>query len=329
MRVLAAFGLAVGLAGASCTAPSREAPADPTAAEVPGAAATAPSSTLRDVREAGETAGILNMAEIAPGLLRGAQPEGDASFALLASLGVRTILSVDGARPDVEGAEKHGLRYVHIPVEYSGFTRAEQVRIARVAKEHDGGLFVHCHHGKHRGPAASAIAWMAIEGCPSEKAVADMKRAGTDPRYEGLYADVREFRPVTAEELAAVKPEEIGSVAHVPDFIEAMVRIDVTFDRMKAVKQAGWKTPESMPDVRPAHEARILAEHFREAARLEEAKGRPEVFRTRLGTIEQAAWDLETSLRDGAGDAASAAAFDRVAASCAACHDVYRNRKQR
>ena len=91
----------------------------------------------------GEQAGIHNLSEVAPGLLRGADPGGDASFALLASLGVKTIISVDGARPDVEGAAKHGIRYVHIPLEYSGVTRDQQARIARVAKEAEGGVFVH------------------------------------------------------------------------------------------------------------------------------------------------------------------------------------------
>ena len=31
-------------------------------------------------------------------------------------VGYTTVLSVDGARPAVELAEKHGLRYVHIPI---------------------------------------------------------------------------------------------------------------------------------------------------------------------------------------------------------------------
>src|SRR5688572_2463624 len=34
-------------------------------------------------------------------LISGAQPEGDASFALLKEMGVKTIISVDGAVPDV------------------------------------------------------------------------------------------------------------------------------------------------------------------------------------------------------------------------------------
>ncbi|NUN52531.1 MAG: cytochrome c, partial [Planctomycetaceae bacterium] len=293
------------------------------------APAPAPASTGKSKEELhreGEAAGIHNLAEVAPGILRGAQPEGDASFALLAGLGVRTILSVDGAAPDVEGAARHGIRTVHIPTEYSGVTRDQQVRIAKVAQvaAEDGGLFVHCHHGKHRGPAASGVAWMARDGVPGEAAVADMKAAGTDPNYRGLYRDVLGFRPVTAEELARVTDADLPPVARVPDLVGSMVDLDRTFERMKAVKAAGWRTPAGMPDVQPSHEARILAERFRELLRLEDAKVKAEDFRGWAAGSEKAAWELEAALEAGDGKAA-AAALETVSVSCKDCHSKYRN----
>ncbi|MGN6547279.1 MAG: hypothetical protein ACTHK7_19660, partial [Aureliella sp.] len=53
-------------------------------------------------------------------VLSGSEPEDDAGFAELVALGVKTIVSVDGIAPRVELAEKHGLRYVHIPIGYDG-----------------------------------------------------------------------------------------------------------------------------------------------------------------------------------------------------------------
>jgi cytochrome c556 len=309
--------LAVAALVAACSAPG------PAPEPVPAAAAGIPA----DLPAAGEAAGIHNLGQIAPGLFRGAQPEGEASFALLASLGVRTVLSVDGARPDLENAARYGIRYVHVPVEYSGLTRGEQVKIARVATDAEGGIFVHCHHGKHRGPAAGAIAFMTREGCEPSKALEMMRLAGTDPKYEGLYADVGAFRPVTAEELAAVKPSDLPSAAVVPDVTGAMVKVEAHFERMKAVKKAGWATPREMPDVVPAHEARILAEQFRELARIEEVKGKPGDFRGWVAAAEKAAWEMEEALRAGKPDAA-AAALDRVGTTCNACHDVYRNARK-
>ena len=317
-RIALPAAVVLALAGA-CAAPSSDPPAP---------AAPAAPAGHGDLHERGEKAGIHNLAEVAPGILRGAQPEGDASFALLASLGVRTALSVDGAQPDVEGAAKHGIRYVHLPMGYSGIPRDEQVRIAAVARQaaEKGGLFVHCHHGKHRGPAASGIAWLARDGVAAAGAIADMKKAGTDPKYEGLYGDVREFRPIAAEEYAKIRPEDLPSAAPVPDFIEAMVRVDDTFERVKAIRSAGWKTPAAMPDVMPAHEVRILAEHLRETARLDEVKARPQDFRDWLASGEKAAWALEEAIRAGGGEAAQSA-FEAVNTSCNSCHTAYRNKR--
>lgn len=315
-RILAALAVAALVAACSSPAPAPDL----------GSAAAGPGIPA-DLPAAGEAAGIHNLGRIGPGLFRGAQPEGESSFALLASLGVTTILSVDGARPDLENAAKHGIRYVHVPVEYSGLTREEQVKIAKVAKEAEGGIFVHCHHGKHRGPAAGAIALMTREGCEPSKALEMMRLAGTDPKYQGLYADVGAFRAVTSEEMDRLKPEDLPSAAKVPDVTGAMVKIDAHFERMKAVKKAGWATPKEMPDVVPAHEARILAEQFREFGRLDEVKGKPENFRGWVAASEKAAWEMEEALRAGKPDGA-AAAMDRVGTSCNACHDVYRNARK-
>jgi hypothetical protein len=318
--LLLGLGLAAALSAPACSSTSEGGPSEP---------APAPVSTGRSKEELhheGEAAGIHGLAEVAPGLLRGAQPEGDASFALLAGLGVRTILSVDGSAPDVEAASRHGIRYVHIPTEYSGVTRDQQVKIAKVAQEAaaDGGLFVHCHHGKHRGPAASAVAWMSRDGASCEAAVADMKSAGTDPNYRGLYRDIMEFKPVTAEELARVKDADLPPVARVPDLVGSMVNVDRTFERVKAVKASGWKSPAGMPDVQPSHEARILAEQFRELLRLEEVKGKAEDFRGWAAKSEKAAWELEAAIKAGDGKAA-AAALEVVSVSCKDCHARYRN----
>src|SRR6476620_6265539 len=40
---------------------------------------------------------------------------GEKDFAALATRGIKIIISVDGATPDVEEAKKHGIRYIHLP----------------------------------------------------------------------------------------------------------------------------------------------------------------------------------------------------------------------
>src|SRR5678815_4385498 len=78
-------------------------------------------------------------------VLAGAQPEGDKSFAALRDMGVKTIISVDGAKPDVETAHKYGLRYVHLPIGYDDVSPEEGRAIAKAIDEVEGPVYVHCH----------------------------------------------------------------------------------------------------------------------------------------------------------------------------------------
>jgi hypothetical protein len=67
-----------------------------------------------------ELTGIENLFRLSAGLYSGGQPEGEAGFSDLKRLGIATIISVDGARPDVDRARSIGMRYVHLPFGYDG-----------------------------------------------------------------------------------------------------------------------------------------------------------------------------------------------------------------
>ena len=56
--------------------------------------------------------------QISRGVFSGAQPLHADHFASLRALGIDTLVSVDGAVPDVETARRFGLRYIHIPIGY-------------------------------------------------------------------------------------------------------------------------------------------------------------------------------------------------------------------
>src|SRR4051812_6205480 len=83
-----------------------------------------PAAPVRPVpvgnREAVERPGIHNLFRLSPKLYTGSVPEGEAGFRSLRALGVRTLISVDGARPDVATARRFGLLYVHLPIGYDG-----------------------------------------------------------------------------------------------------------------------------------------------------------------------------------------------------------------
>jgi hypothetical protein len=272
---------------------------------------------------AGDPPGLHNFRSVGDGLWSGSSPEGDDGFRSLHELGILTILTVDGSAPDVERARRFGLRYVHLPIGYGGITREQAVQLAKAAAELPGPVYVHCHHGQHRGPAAAAIMGRCrTGGFSADEAIAFLHAAGTDPRYEGLYAAVREFRPPTADELRAA-PATLPEVADIGGLTARMVEIDEIWDGLKRAKANGWRATGASESV--AHGALRLREAFREAARLPDVAHRSASFHSLLTDAERAAEDLETGLR--AGDAAATAeAFDRSAGTCAACHKEFRDR---
>jgi protein tyrosine phosphatase (PTP) superfamily phosphohydrolase (DUF442 family) len=269
-----------------------------------------------------------NVFRLTDRLYSGSAPDGEDGFRSLAELGVKTVISVDGAKPDVATAGRHGLRYVHLPVGYDGVPRETAVRIARAVRDLPGPAYLHCHHGKHRGPAAAAAAVRCLDDrCPTSAAVEFLHAAGTDANYAGLFAGVERATPATAAELDRAGGD-FPAVAPVPDLVRTMVAIDERWDRMKLVKQAGWKAPPNHADLDPPHEAVQLREHYREAARLPEVAARPDVFRTLLAEGEADAARLEALLRDGnrgaAGDRLEEA-YRKVANGCVTCHRQFRD----
>ncbi len=266
-----------------------------------------------------EAEGLHNAFRLSDRLYSGGSPDGDAGFASLQKLGVKTIISVDGTTPDVAAAERYGLRYVHLPVGYDGIPREKAWAIAKAARDLPGPVYVHCHHGQHRGPAAAACVMLALDpGYTPDQASAWLRLAGTDPRYRGLISLPQTFQRPTAADLDAL-PADFPPVAAVPDLARLMVTIDARSDRLKAAKAAGWKSP----DADPPHEALQLFELFREAGRMPDVTRRGAEFVTLLHDAEAAAGDLEAALREHPDKVE--AAFERSQSLCSKCHAKFRD----
>jgi hypothetical protein len=101
--------------------------------------------------------------------------------------------------------------------------------------------------------------------------------------------------------------------------------IDQRWDNLKQTREAGWKSLPKHPDIDPAHEALLLAEHFRETARLKEAAERPSEFRRWLSEAESKTTELQGALRDGKDKAVIEKAFKSAGNSCVHCHAKYRD----
>ncbi len=277
-----------------------------------------------------EAPGLHNLFSLSANLFSGSSPDGEAGFVSLAKLGVKTIISVDGAKPDSDLARKYGMRYVHLPHGYDGISAGLQLQLIKAGETLPGPFYVHCHHGKHRGPTAAAVMCLAKQRWTPVQAEAWLSAAGTATNYTGLYGVVRKFHKPAAEELKKV-PAAFPETAQVSGLIDAMVGIDDHWDHLKAVQFAGHRAPKEHPDIKPANEAVILGEHFRQAQLLPDAAQRGTDFIDRLKMAEGEAKELERLLKLLVSDpqpeirAQLDTSFDAITKTCSSCHKAYRD----
>jgi protein tyrosine phosphatase (PTP) superfamily phosphohydrolase (DUF442 family) len=257
-------------------------------------------------------------------VLSGGQPAGEPAFAELAALGVKTVISVDGAKPDVELARRHGLRYVQLPHGYDGVPEERARELAKAVRDLPGPIYIHCHHGKHRSPSAATVACVGAGLLGKNDALAVLKTAGTAENYRGLYESAeqaRRFEDAVLDALEAEYPE----TAKLPAMAEAMVAVEHHFDHLQAIAQAGWQPPADHPDLDPSHEALLLREQFTELLRTEHVKAQPQRFQDLTAEGESAAQLLEDALRGGDDQESTTAAFALVTKNCKTCHQEFRD----
>jgi hypothetical protein len=275
--------------------------------------------------------GVTNLFALGKHVYSGSVPDGDAAFESLQKLGIKTIISVDGAKPEVETAKRYGIRYVHLPFGYDGIPPTNALYLVKAAQVLPGPIYVHCHHGQHRGPAAAAIICEGVDGWSPGLAVEWLRTAGTATNYAGLYRSVAEFRPPSEAALSAL-PADFPSIAKTEGLVEAMVQIDAHFDTLKALRKSGFTSVPEHPDATAANESLIVFELFREAHRAKLGEKRGGEFNEALAKAEVDAENLhkhlqnlsanpsETRLQEEAG-----AAFKTMSNRCAACHRAFRD----
>ncbi len=256
--------------------------------------------------------GIENLSQVAPGLLSGSQPEGSAAFEELARRGIKVIISVDGATPDVEAAHQHGLRYVHVPIGYDQIKPQQRADLVEAVKSAGGPVFIHCHHGQHRGPAAAAYCGMAMGKLSGPEALNVLKAAGTRADYTGLWNAVRKFEPPT------LPAGPLVEAAKVEPLTGAMVRIDHHWSGIeKQIKaDSGADTKEF------ASETRLLAEEFRELPRTSSATD--EKLKARMQTAILVSEELHQAVQKSDLPAIKVAS-QKVLQSCVDCHANHRD----
>lgn len=275
-----------------------------------------------------------NAIEVPGGLISGGLPESEQAFQELKQLGVKTIISVDGVKPDVHMAQRYGMRYVHIPHGYDGISESTLGKLTKAVSELPGPIYIHCHHGKHRSPTAAAAVCIALGSMEPDQALRILEFAGTNPSYKGLFQTVRSAKRIEPNELAKLQVD-FPSVCDVSPLVDSMVALDDTFSKLNKWAQAGWKSkPDpSTPSMDAAHEAVLLREHFEEMQRLEELSKYPVEFARILKESEQAAVFIESMLNPISGEIrlkpihrkALDVNWTTIRSNCTSCHQQFRD----
>lgn len=279
----------------------------------PGSTETSPAQRL-------ELAGLENVHDLGHGLLCGGEPRGDAGFAALAGRGVRTVLSVDGMEPDLGRARVHGMRYVHVPIGYDGVGTNALLRLAKAVSTLPGPFYLHCHHGRHRGPAAAAAVARALHRWTAPQASAWLLLAGTDPRYAGLHRDATNALPIPPDQIARIA-DPLPERTPVEPLVRAMVAVDHELEALRRQRGRAFAPPSEAG----AAAATRLSELFREAARLNGSGTASGELRIGLTEAADEASRLAAQLRGVRGPSAAEDTFRRFTEGCARCHGRHRD----
>ena len=259
-----------------------------------------------------------NVWRLSERIISGSEPRDAAAFAELSHWGVTTIVSVDGTQPRLELAKKAGMRYVHIPIGYTGVSRESQQMLVRVARDVPGIIYIHCHHGKHRGPAAAAVLCRADDGRSALAARTILVRAGTGREYPGLWRAVERFEnPSPSVELPTlVEQAETGSL------VTAMTKLDRSFERLKHCASNDWSSARHLDEASCETESVKLMELLAEAARLPVAPA----LQNKLQQSSALAAELVRTLRAEPKDTARCdELLAKLNSNCTACHQQHRN----
>jgi protein tyrosine phosphatase (PTP) superfamily phosphohydrolase (DUF442 family) len=275
------------------------------------------STSCLHPRKGPPTPGLENVLQVTDTVYSGGRPQGGEAFRSLKERGVTIVVSVDGAPPDVAAAKRHGLRYVHIPLGYGGVSKKEALALVKLSESLGQGVYVHCHHGRHRGPVAAAIACMAAGGFDSDDAHQLLARAGTSKDYAGLWHDMAAFEPPPP----GTPLPDLVETADVDPLAEAMVAVDNAWEQLKSAEKRDWS--HGGLNIAPHQQALLLYEGFFESAR-NLPDGHPSDLYEKLKIAVQDAKRMQDALKSG--DTTSAdAVFETVATSCKQCHKQHRD----
>jgi protein tyrosine phosphatase (PTP) superfamily phosphohydrolase (DUF442 family) len=264
-----------------------------------------------------------NLYQLGNGLWSGGEPGSELAYKQLASLGIKAVISVDAVPPNNELADKYGIRIVHLPIGYDGISDLRSRQLARAIATLSGPIYVHCHHGKHRGPAALAVGAIGSGKMTTQQAIEFMTNVGTSENYPGLWRAV-EHAKLMEKSVLADSSIELPEQADIGDFASAMAEIDRLNELLWLCAENDFKAPKDHPDLVPESLAGQIHNLLRslEADKITIDEG--VIFQELLFDSRDFASQIESQIAVGEIQNAMLS-MDTLTNSCVRCHERYRD----
>jgi protein tyrosine phosphatase (PTP) superfamily phosphohydrolase (DUF442 family) len=155
------------------------------------AAAAAPSSGALMPRN--DLPGLTNFAKVSDVLYRGAQPTAE-GFKTLASLGVKTVVSLRWLHSDRDLLAGTGLRYFRIEAKAWHPEDEDMSRALKIIEDpKNQPVFVHCQHGSDRTGTLVAAYRIVDQGWTREDAASELPNFGYHPIWTEVLTYLKRF----------------------------------------------------------------------------------------------------------------------------------------
>lgn len=267
--------------------------------------------------QAEKVQGIEHLLELTPQLYSGARPQSKADFQQLQHLGIETVVCVDGIAPRQEQLNKYNLKLIHLPTSYSGFSNQTLRSLAYVANKETGKVFVHCHHGKHRGPAAACVLGALQKELTVAQGVQVLTRAKTNPQYHGLWSAVTSMTPEKISQLHQNAPAHLPENASVPILTAPMIDLQLGLKAIDQPKltQDDFKAAMLLLEEGSVETTRVSQRHpYYQAKGFQQSVVQMNQLIKQLKSLPENDPQQQTEL------------LKQLKQQCAACHAAYRGR---
>lgn len=269
--------------------------------EEPGAEA-APSEPIPALRQVDPAVDIYT----------GGEPLEPDGYKTLRTLGIQSVIDVDATPPRPGSTDGFEGGVVHLPLKYSGITPEEAGALTALITSLPRPIFVHCHHGTNRAPAAVAVALIGSGEWTPEQGMALLEISGTEPGFNGLHEAVEtaiEIAPSDRLLLPVTRDEHV-------EFAELMGDVDRQWTLLEEGAASGWSSPDAAAD------AAELVDQLRRAFMASTIEEQAYIQLAEQALMESR--DLEDALLAGRRDLALNR-YSALGTTCSACHEGYRD----